>query len=146
MENQIKELRGKLDSVTKKYKTALEGVKQLTEVQIFSYLQPDKYPIKETEVGLMFAVNETIFQVITNSLPFLTIRAVYKIDADLAENFAIAAKDISESKHMIKAFVYDDSLIIDLQSYELDCRHFYNSFSTYLRLIEIASGAIFRDI
>lgn len=141
-EGRIKELTGRLEAVTRRYHSAIEDVKQLTSVKVFGFLYDKKYPIEETEVGLRFAINDSVYQIITSQLPFLTIRAAFQIEHHKINQFAAAAKKVTESKHMIKAYVFDNMLIVDLQSYEVDCRHFFHSFIDYLRLIDIACGEI----
>lgn len=141
-EGHIKELSGKLESMTQKYKSALEDVKQLTSVKIFGFLNDKKFPIQETEVGMMFSKEGVVYQIITNQLPLLTIRVSFRIPKEAADRFSVVAQQLSEDKHMIKAYVFEDRLLVDLQSYEIDCRHFYNSFFNYLRMLDVACGEI----
>lgn len=138
----IDELKGKLEKLTGKYKIALEGAKPVTSVKIFEYLYDHKFFRGESETSLFFTVNDNNYQVITSRLPFMTIRAVFNIPADRTNDFELAACEITESKHMVKAYVYDNRLIIDLQSYERDCRHFYRSFEGYIWMIDRAQADI----
>ncbi len=90
----------------------------------------------------MFSKDGVVYQIITSQLPLLTIRVVFRLPKESEGQFAVVAHQLSETKHMIKAYVYEDRLLVDLQSYEIDCRHFYNSFPNYLRMLDVACGEI----
>lgn len=137
-QNQINKLSGQLKQAQDKYVNAIKDLKQLSAVKVLEFIMSRGYQYQETETGFAVKIDDEVYQILTGNIPILTIRKVFKIPENQLDDFSSTAYQITCEKPLIKVSVFDNNLVFDLQSFELDYRHFAHAFDQYLIMLNVA--------